>query len=139
MGAAFLPRPFCCPKTKDYGFFGATFEVESTLVVVVVVVVFFVVESVCFAVVSAAGVAAAAAGAAAAGASAFFSSPEQAASTSAAATNAIFFMVKSPYENWIGPIETAPNTQSSDSDQRYRFQRGISRRGTISVGTCEIG
>jgi hypothetical protein len=138
MGAAFLPRPFCCPKTKDYGFFGATFEVESTLVVVVVVVVFFVVESVCFAVVSAAGVAAAAAGAAA-GASAFFSSPEQAASTSAAATNAIFFMVKSPYENWIGPIETAPNTQSSDSDQRYRFQRGISRRASGSVGTREIG
>jgi hypothetical protein len=94
------------------------------VVVVVVVVVFVLVESI-FMAVSAAGAAAAGAGAAAAGVSSFC--VEQAASTSAAATKAIFFMGQSPYEYWIGTIETAPYTQSSDSDVRYGFWEGWSR------------
>jgi hypothetical protein len=94
---------------------------ESVFVVVVVVVVFVLLESI-FMPVSAAG--AAAAGAAAAGAASSFLSPEQAAtSTTAATTKAIFFMAESPCEYWIGTIETAPYTQSSDSATKVRVLR----------------
>ncbi len=95
---------------------------ESVFVVVVVVVVFVLLESIFMALVSAAG--AAAAGAAAAGAASSFLSPEQAAtSTTAATTKAIFFMAESPCEYWIGTIETAPYTQSSDSATKVRVLR----------------
>jgi hypothetical protein len=111
-GAAVGRAPSAVRERSDYGFFAGAFIEESGLAAA-----FFIADvSVIFMPVSAAGAAAgaAAAGAAAAGAASLVS-PEQAASTSAAATKAIFFMAKSPYEYWIGTIETAPYTQSSDS------------------------
>src|ERR1019366_4167831 len=117
-GRGSWPRPLAVGERPKYGFFAGAFDDESAFVVVVVVVVVFVFVESIFMPVSVAAAAVAAADAAAAGVSSFFS-PEQAVSTSAAATNAIFFMAGSPYGNRIGTIETAPYTQSSDSDESY--------------------
>jgi hypothetical protein len=83
------------------------------VVVVVVVVVLDFDESI-FIVVSGAGAGAAAGAAAAGAASCVFSLHAVIAST--AATSAMRFMMCSPCESWSGTVETAPCTQSSDSD-----------------------